>query len=575
MATETMLATETKTLSGINVLLGTAIAISSIVLIGSAALGSMSLSNPQAVANLFLPTTKLRSTVINNPRVGAIRPVVDRGSRSMSITDTSCQLTENSIINTVVGNGSRETMMSGGHFLIVEGALAIDTGLNPQGMIEDNLGNLYVTDNTTHKILKINNSGVLTTFAGGGVLNISTIPISALSANFDNFLYDLAFDSTYSNLYIADERRILKLDMSTGMITKIGCTGVEGFSGDNGPANDANCREIYYLALDSADNIYFSSLSENAGRIRKINQSTGIITTIVGRNYGGYHGDGGLAVNASLLNVGGIAFDDSDNLYIADRGNYRIRKVDHTTSTITTIAGNGSNFYSGDGGSAINAGFVYPVDVDVDSNNNIYIADQEDQRVRKIDATGNISTIVGTGVIGFFGDGGPAINAQLGGDTQYVVLNNNGNLLISDDGNNRIRKISCFVSCPVTTPTAPAIPTLSYAQPTFTTNFNDPNCTDTGMINYKIYQPNAAVGYPITQMRACTLDGVDSFGRNYVRATGTVNATSNNQTLTFDMPPDLRGYPAYVCVQAQDNGGLTSGWVHGSITRAGVFILEP
>ena len=214
------------------------------------------------------------------------------------------------------------------------------------------------------------------------------------------------------NLYIADARNngIRKVD-STGTITTIAGTGESGFSGDGGPAVEAELRRPYGVAVDSAGDVYIADVGNQ--RIRKI-YSTGTITTIAGSGeYGfGFSGDGGPAVEAELRRPYGVAVDSAGNVYIADSIDHRIRKVD-PTGTITTIAGTGEFGFSGDGGPAVEAELRSPYGVAVDSAGDVYIADVGNQRIRKVDSTGTITTIAGTGEFGFSGDGGPAVEAEL------------------------------------------------------------------------------------------------------------------------------------------------------------------
>ena len=193
-------------------------------------------------------------------------------------------------------------------------------------------------------------------------------------------------------------------------ITTIAGTGRFGFSGDGGPAVEAELYNPAGVAVDSAGNVYIAD--SRTDRIRKVD-STGTITTIAGTGRFGFSGDGGPAVEAELFNPAGVAVDSAGNVYIADSWNQRIRKID-STGTITTIAGTGEFGFSGDGGQAVEAEDLRnPRGVAVDSAGNVYIADVSDHRIRKVDSTGTITTIAGTGRFGFSGDGGPAVEAEL------------------------------------------------------------------------------------------------------------------------------------------------------------------
>ena len=203
-------------------------------------------------------------------------------------------------------------------------------------------------------------------------------------------------------------------------------------------------------SVDGAGNLFIA----DARSIRKVDPS-GIITTFAGNGTHGFSGDGGPATDASLGSVSAIAVDGAGNLFIADtRGALRsrgpdgaplmlleprIRKVD-TSGIITTVAGNGTAGFSGDGGPATNASLNSPSGVAVDGAGNLFIADRGNQRIRKVDASGIITTVAGNGTSGFSGDGGPATSASLRGP-RGVAVDGDGNLLIADSGNRRIRKV--------------------------------------------------------------------------------------------------------------------------------------
>jgi len=191
------------------------------------------------------------------------------------------------------------------------------------------------------------------------------------------------------------------------------------------------------VAVDPAGNVYIAD--EGSNRIRKVN-TAGIISTIAGNGKQGFNGDGGPATSASLYEPSGVAVDPAGNVYIADAGNLRIRKVD-TAGIITTIAGNGKEGFSGDGGPATSAELSFPVGVAVDPAGNVYIADEGSNRIRKVNTAGIISTIAGNDTQGFSGDGGPATSASLN-KPREVAVDLAGNVYISDAGNFRIRKVN-------------------------------------------------------------------------------------------------------------------------------------
>ncbi len=259
--------------------------------------------------------------------------------------------------------------------------------------------------------------------------------------------------SPTGDLYFCDwNARIRKVDARTGLVTTIAGTGVWGFGGDGGPATSALLGGPGDIATDSAGNIYFSDPYNH--RVRRISAATGIITTVAGNgSQFDFHTGSGLATGVAIGSPSGIAVDDRGDLYITN-GADRVRKVDLATGTITTVAGAGGSRYSGDYGPAILAQIDQPEGVAVDAAGNLYIAARGEHRIRKVDAvTGVITTIAGAssgrdsgimGIIlyqgGFSGDGGPATSAILN-DPSFVSVDAAGNVYISDTMNYRIRRI--------------------------------------------------------------------------------------------------------------------------------------
>jgi len=307
---------------------------------------------------------------------------------------------------------------------------------HPHSVALDKKGNLYISERFAHRIRKVNlTTGIITTFAGTGVVGYSGDGGPAIEARL-NEPAQIIIDHS-GNIYVAETHgdRIRKID-TNGIITTVAGNGIGGYSGDGGPATQARINGAAGMAMDNMGNLYFSSWHNH--RVRKVN-TNGIITTVAGVGAGGYSGDGYLAIKARLNHPGGLAIDKAGNLYIADGASYpgetggRIRKVD-TNGIITTIAGDGNWGYHGDGGPAIQAQFYFIGNLTFDNIGNLYVADQGNHRVRKIDANGIITTVAGDGTKGFSGDGRLATQAQLSfpGD---VEVDSHGNLYITDGGN--------------------------------------------------------------------------------------------------------------------------------------------
>ncbi len=224
----------------------------------------------------------------------------------------------------------------------------------PSGMNFDNAGNLYYADNYNCVVRKISTSGIITTVAGSGTGGYSGDGGPATAAKLHP--KDVALDAS-GNIYVADDNNNVVRKISTsGIITTFAGNGSSGNSGDGGPATAAQTGRVVAVATDATGNVYLSGYNSNV--VRKVNTS-GIITTVAGNGTGGYSGDGGPATAATLLNPFGIVVDALSNLYIVDESNYRVRKV-NASGMISTIAGNGTIGFSGDGGPATAAQLRYP-----------------------------------------------------------------------------------------------------------------------------------------------------------------------------------------------------------------------
>ena len=317
-----------------------------------------------------------------------------------------------------------------------DGGPAAEARLNsPYALAADTAGNLYVTDRGNHRVRRIGPAGLISTVAGTGEFGFAGDGGPATAAQF-GLPHAVAVDA-FGNLYVADtfNQRVRRIDPG-GVVRTIAGTGEPGFGGDGGPAAEARLDFPYAVAADTAGNVYVADT--NNLRVRRIDP-TGAISTVAGAYHGGFAGDGGPATAARMDRPHRVAVDAEGNLYVADTDNHRVRRID-PAGFISTVAGTGELGYSGDGGPASAAQFAAPLGVAVDTAGNLYVADTFNHRVRRIDPAGAITTVAGTGEDGFAGDGGPAAAARLS-LPHGLAVDAAGNLYVADTGNNRLRRI--------------------------------------------------------------------------------------------------------------------------------------
>ncbi len=374
-----------------------------------------------------------------------------------------------------------------------DSGLAVKAKLNfPRTIALDAAGNMYIADYYNSRIRKVATTGTITTFCGTGVYGYNGNFEPRLTAQM-SFPHGIDVDAA-GNVYFSDANNnyIRKIDLA-GIVTIVAGTGNYGNGGNNGPAISADLNYPGGLAVSPSGIIYFAERNGNqvrkiendtirvaAGngwgdyygdgllapsahlyrpwdvcvdkvtgdfyiadqsnqRIRKVTVSSGTISTVAGGGTGGYFGDNGPALSAEFNYLTGIATDGS-NVYVADTYNNVIRKI-NSAGIVTTFAGNGTAGFSGDGGPATSAQLNNPYDVKLDAAGNVYIADKENDRIRVVGTTGTITTFAGTGVPGFFGDGGVAVNARLN-NPWGIAVTPSGVVYISDYSNARIRKVS-------------------------------------------------------------------------------------------------------------------------------------
>ena len=362
-----------------------------------------------------------------------------------------CQACKKDDLKTAQLPGNIETIAGSGHFgFSGDGGAATSANFGwLTGVSVAGAGDIYLSDGSSNVIRKVtastgNISTIAGIFLGTNVVDLTPYAGDGGPATGAHLNIPLSVAVASSgNVYIADAGNnvVRKITASTGNITTFAGMGPshQGYDGDGGPAIAATLYNPYSVAVDATENVYIADSQNKV--IRKVTASTGIITTIAGNGVEGYSGDGGPATSAQLFLPQGVAVDGSGNVYIADNGSHVVRMVTTSSGNITTLAGNGTAGFGGDGGPATSATFSSPQGLAVDVSGNVYVADAANNVVRKINAsTGNISTVAGNGAQGYSGDGGPAIAAKLFAPVG-VALDGSGNLYIADD-NSVIRKVT-------------------------------------------------------------------------------------------------------------------------------------
>ena len=366
------------------------------------------------------------------------------------------------IISNVAGDGVYGFSGDGGPALSASLGYAVGVAVDPAG-------NLFIADGSNNRVRRVDAaSGIITTVAGdsGQRLTGNGQPAAATLLNSPS----AAVVDAAGNVFVADTNNsiVQKVDAKTGIITTVAGTGTDGGSGDGGPATAAELSLPTAVAVDAAGDVYIADTGNDD--VRRVDAKTGVITTVAGIGIPGYGGDGGPAAAAALYTPTGVAVDAHGNVFIADGGNYAIRRVDGATGVITTVAGTGTNGYSGDGGPATAAELGGASGVAVDAAGDLFITggatsiytppyygpgfpgpvspptinytySSNGNSVRKVDAkTGIITTIAGTTTPGTSGDGGPATAAFLS-NPRGVAVDAAGDVYVADYGNNRVRRI--------------------------------------------------------------------------------------------------------------------------------------
>ena len=405
--------------------------------------------------------------------------------------------------------------------------------LLPSAIAFDSSGDLYLAETANHRIRRVDAvTGLITTVAGNGMQGFSGDNGPAIAASLDS-PQGLALDAA-NHLYLSDthNHRIRKLDLSTGILTTVAGVGVPGFAGDNARATAAQLNLPTALALDAFGNLYVADTANH--RIRRIDAGTGLITTVAGIGVQGFSGDNGPATSASIDSPTGLAVSASA-LYLADTHNHRIRKLNLSTGILTTVVGTGVPGFSGDSALATVAAIALPHGLTADSSGNLYLADTANHRVRRIDAnTGVITTVAGTGTQAFSGDNGPAIAASL--DTPRALALTPASLLtLADSGNQRIRQ---FNAPPAASPKIRTIAGPGVLTPgTLTLAAASAVPYGTGQITATLAASSAATGdvlfFSIANGQSTTLASLPLTSNQAILSTGNLPAGTYILTATY------------------------------------------
>ncbi len=393
---------------------------------------------------VLLGRVAIEATVESSSRITFTAPPAESGIRTLTILNrggvaqTPLWVDAVPLTETAAGN---ITTVAGGSNFVGDGLRARQAAIGSPFATAFVRGAMLIVDRGNNRVRRYDfKTGIITTIAGTGDRESSGDGGPAVAAAL-NRPADVLVDRA-GNVFIAEDRghRIRMIDSATAIITTIAGTGRRGYSGDGGPAVSAQIARPVGLALDAEGRLLVAEFANHV--IRRIDLSDQTISTIAGTGEQDFSGDDGPATAAGLNVPRGIVPDASGNLFISDSANNRVRRVDARTGVITTIAGTGEPDFSGDGGPATAASLNAPGGITADASGNLYLADRLNNRVRRIDGeTGLISTIAGGDSQGFAGDNGPATDALLGRPQSVTVNGNGGFIVIADTRNNRVRRV--------------------------------------------------------------------------------------------------------------------------------------
>ncbi|MCJ8166670.1 Ig-like domain-containing protein [Pontibacter sp. E15-1] len=445
-----------------------------------------------------------------------------------------------------------------------DGGVAKDATLKaPTGLAFDIDGNLYIAESSGNRIRRVSTDGIITTYAGTGASSSTGDGEAAKNATL-KAPTGLAFDKD-GNLYIAERggNRVRRVS-TDGIITTVAGTGAFSSTGDGEDAKDATLKDPYGLAFDIDGNLYIAESSGN--RVRRVSTG-GIITTYAGTGASSSTGDGAAAKNATLRDPTGLAFDKDGNLYIAERGDNRVRRVS-TDGIITTVAGTGAFSSTGDGEAAKDATLKAPTGLSFDKDGNLYIAENMSYRVRRVATDGTITAYAGTGTFGSTGDGGDAKNATMMRPFG-LAIDKSGNLYIGEETGHRVRKVS-WGTLPSNNNNLSAL-TLSSGtlSPTFaagTTSYTAsvPNSTTSVTVTPTVADAKATVKVNGTAVTSGNASG--AIALNVGSNTITVNVTAEDEsTKAYTLTVNRAAPPFTASITAQTNVSCNGG-SNGSAT---------